>query len=224
MIDKRTFFEGCLYLHVSFFFQGLGVPKSCDTAALYYAPVAERVLELARQPDTLPATRALRLSHKTALSFRSRPTSEQEFLHYQWFADYGHADAARAVAHLLSHGAARDHAAALQYLRQAADAGDADAMAHLGHMYANGLAVDKSNGTAWKWFWRAAERGHASGFFGMAYMHLTGEGAEVDHKQAFHYFKQAVEAGSQWSGIGDAMFFLGEWGLLKRVYFWESLG
>ena len=186
------------------------MPKSCQTAALYYVPVAEKVLDLAKTPDTLPQIRQLRLSHKAAHSYRSRPSLEQEFLHYQWFADYGNADAARAVAHLLSHGAARDYAVAVQYLERAADAGDPDAMAHLGHMYANGFAVKQSNKTAWQFFWKAAERGHASGFFGMGYMHLTGQGAEVDHKQAFSYFKQAVESGSEWSGLGDALFFLGK--------------
>ncbi|KAL4530008.1 hypothetical protein Ndes2526B_g04771 [Nannochloris sp. 'desiccata'] len=191
------------------FLYGLGVPKSCQTAALYYVPVAERVLEMAKLPDSLPQIKNFRLNHKTATASNSKPTVEQEFLHYQWFADYGHADAARAVAHLLSHGAARDHAAAVQYLRQAAQAGDVDAMAHLGHMHANGLAVEQDNATAWRWFWRAAEKGHASGLFGLGYMHLTGQGAEVDHKQAFNYFKQAVENGSQWSGLGDALFFLG---------------
>jgi SEL1 protein len=83
-----------------------------------------------------------------------------QFLHYQWFADFGHADAARAVAHLLSHGAMRDFGAAVQYLQQAADAGDPDAMAHLGHLYAEGIAPSEDgNATAWVWFWKAAELG-----------------------------------------------------------------
>ena len=34
--------------------QGLGVPRSCPTAVLYYQPVAEQVVELARNPDSLP--------------------------------------------------------------------------------------------------------------------------------------------------------------------------
>jgi len=34
--------------------QGLGVPRSCQTAVLYYQPVAEEVVELARAPDSLP--------------------------------------------------------------------------------------------------------------------------------------------------------------------------
>ena len=33
---------------------GLGVPRSCQTAVLYYQPVAEQVVELARQPGSLP--------------------------------------------------------------------------------------------------------------------------------------------------------------------------
>lgn len=41
-----------------------------------------------------------------------------QVLHYQWFADFGNADAARAVAHMLSHGVRRDHVAAVKYLRQ----------------------------------------------------------------------------------------------------------
>ena len=34
--------------------QGLGVPRSCQAAVLYYQPVAEEVVELARTPDSLP--------------------------------------------------------------------------------------------------------------------------------------------------------------------------
>jgi hypothetical protein len=33
---------------------GLGVPKSCQTAVLYYQPVAEQVVDLARKPGSLP--------------------------------------------------------------------------------------------------------------------------------------------------------------------------
>lgn len=38
-------------------------------------------------------------------------------LHYQWFADFGNVDAARAVAHMLTHGALRDYEQAIYYLR-----------------------------------------------------------------------------------------------------------
>ena len=36
---------------------GLGVPKSCTSAVLYYQPVAEQVVELARKPGSLPYVR-----------------------------------------------------------------------------------------------------------------------------------------------------------------------
>ena len=61
--------------------------------------------------------KSVRLSHKTAHVARP-PSSEQEVLHYQWFADFGNVDAARAVAHMLSHGAGRDYERALRYMRQ----------------------------------------------------------------------------------------------------------
>lgn len=187
---------------------GIGVPRSCQTAALYYLPAAEQVLEMAKVRDGLPSQRAMRLSYKSVHS-RPKPSADQEFLHYKWFADYGHADAARAIAQLLSQGDARDYGEAIKYLRQAADAGDPGAMAHLGHMYANGIAVKQDNATSWKWFWKAAEHGNPSGFYGLGYMHLIGQGAEVDHKMAFNYFKQSVDVGHDWAGIQDSLFYLG---------------
>ncbi len=40
-----------------------------------------------------------------------------QVLHYQWFADFGNVDAARAVAHMLTHGSLRDYEQALYYLK-----------------------------------------------------------------------------------------------------------
>ena len=81
-----------------------------------------------------------------------RPTRAQEILHYQWFADQGNVDAARALGRLLAAdggggveggvggaGAGTGAAAAAGYLRRAAEAGDAAAAAALGHMAAAGV-------------------------------------------------------------------------------------
>ena len=57
----------------------------------------------------------VRLSMKPAAA--SRRSKEQEVLHYQWFADLGNTDAARAVGQMLSHGAQRDPEQALRYFR-----------------------------------------------------------------------------------------------------------
>ena len=40
-----------------------------------------------------------------------------QVLHYQWFADFGNVDAARAVAHMLTHGSLRDYEQAIYYLK-----------------------------------------------------------------------------------------------------------
>jgi SEL1 protein len=138
--------------------QGLGVEKSCPAALLYYEPVASSVVSAATVNGGLPTINDMRLGDKKRQS-RPSPSAEQEFLHYQWFADYGHAEAARAVAHLLTHGEEQNLISALDYLLQAAEMGDADAMAHVGHAYANGIAVAQNNATARSWFTKAAEKG-----------------------------------------------------------------
>jgi SEL1 protein len=190
------------------FLHGLGVEKSCETAALYYEPVASTVISAATINGGLPSISKKRFVgvNKEA---RAIPTAEHEFLHYQWFADYGHADAARAVAHLLTHGPEQDLVSALDYLMQAADMGDADAMAHIGHAYANGIAVSQNNATAKAWFLKAAEKGHPSGILGLGVMHLTGQGTPVDHGLAARYLTSAADASKDWFGKSDAQFYAG---------------
>lgn len=65
----------------------------------------------------LPQIERVRLDLKSAAA--SRRSSEQEVLHYQWFADLGNTDAARAVGQMLSSGSLRDPQQALRYFRQA---------------------------------------------------------------------------------------------------------
>ncbi|KFM24777.1 Sel-1-like protein 1 [Auxenochlorella protothecoides] len=156
---------------------GLGVPRSCEAAALYYIPAAGAAV-----------------------------------LHYQWFADFGHVEAARAVALALARGGDADMVRAVGYLRQSAEAGDAEAQAHLGHAYAGGVGVARDNATAAHWFKQAAEKGHPSGYFGLGYMHLEGSVEGASLQRAFSYFRQAADAGvmvGQWPGHADAHFFLG---------------
>ena len=47
---------------------GLGVPKSCQAAVLYYQPVAEEVVGLARMPNSLPHVRTRLTQHTMRLS------------------------------------------------------------------------------------------------------------------------------------------------------------
>ena len=101
---------------------GAGVPRSCAAAVLYYNPVAESVIAAARTAVGLPALDKTRLSGplmgmgggiggiagggggggSSGGGSHKGPTRDQEVLHYQWFADMGHAGAARAVGQLLA--------------------------------------------------------------------------------------------------------------------------
>ncbi|KAL6772072.1 SLP1A [Auxenochlorella protothecoides x Auxenochlorella symbiontica] len=192
---------------------GLGVPRSCEAAALYYIPAAGAAVALASTRQGLPPQRALRLAGATGGGgAHPRHDPGQEVLHYQWFADFGHVEAARAVALALARGGDDDMVRAVGYLRQSAEAGDAEAQAHLGHAYAGGVGVARDNATAAHWFKQAAEKGHPSGYFGLGYMHLEGSVEGASLQRAFSYFRQAADAGGmvgQWPGHADAHFFLG---------------
>mmetsp|Transcript_14536 Transcript_14536/g.43932 ORF Transcript_14536/g.43932 Transcript_14536/m.43932 type:complete len:758 (-) Transcript_14536:985-3258(-) len=194
---------------------GVGVPRSCQAAVLYYQPVAERAVELARHPSSLPEVPKLRLSARAAGGWR--PSTEQDVLHYQWFADLGNVEAQRAVGQiLLGAGAQRDPAAALRYFQQAADRGDAQAMASLGHMHANGRGVPPSNATALKWFLKAAELGQPSAQYGLGYMHLTGQGVPIDHRKAFKHFSLAAEQGNTEAWFHLGVMHLNGWGVPRN--------
>lgn len=148
---------------------GLGVPRSCEAAALYYIPAAGAAVALASTRQGLPPQRALRLAGATGGGgAHPRHDPGQEVLHYQWFADFGHVEAARAVALALARGGDADMVRAVGYLRQSAEAGDAEAQAHLGHAYAGGVGVARDNATAAHWFKQAAEKGGwpGAGFLG----------------------------------------------------------
>ena len=189
---------------------GIGVEQSCHAAVIYYEPVAAGVIASAKTDGGLPASSGVRLlDRRPTDGMKPVPSVEQEMLHYQWFADYGHAEAAKAVAHLLTHGEEQDLGAALDYLKQAADMGDGAAMAHIGHAYANGIAVAQSNSTARSWFIKAAEKGHPSGLFGLGMMYLNGQGVQVDLEAAARYFKRAIAVDKEWAGRSDAFFYAG---------------
>jgi hypothetical protein len=59
---------------------GLGVPKSCAAAVLYYIPPAERVIERARGPTPFPGVERIRLSVDHDSSYN--PGREQEMVQY----------------------------------------------------------------------------------------------------------------------------------------------
>mmetsp|Transcript_12326 Transcript_12326/g.26616 ORF Transcript_12326/g.26616 Transcript_12326/m.26616 type:complete len:777 (-) Transcript_12326:145-2475(-) len=185
---------------------GIGVPKSCWTAASYYQPVAEKTADLSTKPGTLPQVERIRLYIQSSQGLKA-DRHREVVQYYQYSADRGNVDAQTAVGQVLNygtHGVQRDHVQALHYFQRAAEAGDHDAMAHLGHMYANGYGTAQNYAQAQKWFQSAATHGSASAQYGLGYMHLTGQGMTEDHEKAFKFFSQAAE-----QGHADAHFYMG---------------
>ena len=191
---------------------GLGVPKSCQSAALFYDPPASRVSDLIAAsigPSTGSAFEKTRLSTETEGQREDSLVKRevQVAQYYQYSADMGNADAASAVGRLLNAGARgvkADRKAAYKYFTQAAAAGDADALAHLGHMWANGIGVSPNNKTALALFHKAAEKGNARAIYGLGYMYLSGYGVARDVGKAVDFFTNAAE-----QGFADAQFHLG---------------
>eukprot|EP00240_Pyramimonas_obovata_P000523 CAMPEP_0118929274 /NCGR_PEP_ID=MMETSP1169-20130426/6318_1 /TAXON_ID=36882 /ORGANISM="Pyramimonas obovata, Strain CCMP722" /LENGTH=580 /DNA_ID=CAMNT_0006871431 /DNA_START=274 /DNA_END=2016 /DNA_ORIENTATION=- len=185
---------------------GLGVPKSCQAAVLYYAAPAQAVVRLASRGAPLPGIERVRLSVDHDTNYN--PHREKEMVqYYQYSADMGNVEAQTAVGQLLNVGARgmeQDYSQAAHYFLQAAAVGDMDAISHLGHMYANGLGVEADNETALEYFWRGAEKGHAHALYGLGYMYLAGAGVEKNVLKAQQFFTKAADQGS-----ADAHFHLG---------------
>eukprot|EP00210_Caulerpa_lentillifera_P007515 g7181.t1 len=174
---------------------GHGVPRNCPSAIAYYNSVAEKVIELAKIPGTLPMIEKVRLSSRN--SHGSRKVKVEQWLqYYEYSADLGDIDAQTAVGQIYNHGTRgiqRDHSKALYYFQQAAEAGNAAAMGHLGHIYANGLSVAANNETAIDWFRKAIEGNDPVGHYGMGYMYLTGYGVDRNYKKALEHFNEAAK-------------------------------
>uniref|UniRef100_A0A061QSM2 SEL1 protein n=1 Tax=Tetraselmis sp. GSL018 TaxID=582737 RepID=A0A061QSM2_9CHLO len=194
---------------------GLGVPKSCAAAVLYYNSAAEDVISSAREHSGFPQAERLRLSHK-AISGLHRRREHDVLQYYLYSADLGDVEAQSAVGHILNHGAhglERNHVQARRYFLRAAEQGDVKAMSHLGHMYANGLGVSRDNATALKWFNKAAARNHPSALYGLGYLHLAGYGVKKDDAKAFNYFTLAAEQNHPESQFHLGVMHLKGWGV-----------
>eukprot|EP00798_Chlamydomonas_sp_ICE-L_P011120 gene11120-18744_t len=211
-------------------FLGLGVPKSCPSAASYYQPVAENTTDLSIRPNSLPQVERLRLSSQANTGGLKAERQREIVQYYQYSADQGNVDAMSAVGQVLNsgtQGVTRDHTQALQYLRTAADAGDTEAMTHLGHMYANGMGhLDgppgmESHGDlrmAKVWWDIAASDGNAGAQFSVAYMHFTGIGAKKDHDAAFKLFIKAAEQGHPESHFFLGIMHMNGWGVRRKSF------
>lgn len=199
---------------------GLGVPKDCQAAVVYYELAANQAADLIEDQGLAPLNERERLSlDRKAHGYTGRSArgeDEEVVDYYRHAAEKGDVSALVALGQIYFYGARgveRDHARAVGFFRIAAGSGDPVAQANLGHMLVKGMGVPKQDlPGALANFTAAAEAGSASGLNGLGYMYLYGLGVAADADRARKYFKDAAEAvnpeayynlGALWvSGVG----------------------
>lgn len=88
-----------------------------------------------------------------------------------------------------------DYAAALPWIRQAADAGHAQAQFALGSMYSFGQGVSESKTEARGWFEKAAAQNHPVALYNLGLYYDRGIGVTPDRLRALTYYRLGALAG-----------------------------
>ena len=89
-----------------------------------------------------------------------------------------------------------DHATAMRYYQELANAGVAAAQFNLGVMHDFGQGVPQNPQEAARWYRAAARQGHASAQFNLGGMYFDGQGVPQDHVRAYVWFTLAAIAGA----------------------------
>lgn len=182
-------------------YQGYGVTKSCDTAALNYIEVAKRIADIysAGMPQAVELIR-LNLGSE---SRKAMTTSEINF--FVQIAANGDVGVAAAIGkrYLLGlDGLKQNYKKAAKYLKIAAENKHSGALALLGYMYCLGLGVEANLDAAYSYFVSSSTQKDALGHNGLGYIYFTGTPAhDRDMKLAFHHFNESAHGGS-----ADGMF------------------
>lgn len=113
--------------------------------------------------------------------------------------------------------------AALEMLRQSADAGFPPAQFSYGMLFEAGTIMPQDRRTARKWYRRAAEQGHPQAAGALAACYYLGRGGAQDYRQAAHWYRAAAVAGDAMSQFVLASMFergLGVEADLERALHW----
>lgn len=92
-------------------------------------------------------------------------------------------------------GMPKDTAAAVKWIKRAADSGNATAQAHLGRLYRLGAGVPKDGAQAARYSIKGASQGNAIAETNLGYMALEGLGGPADPVAANGWFKRAADQG-----------------------------
>lgn len=202
---------------------GLGVPKSCETAVLYYELAANTAIdELERDGvETLADFERLSLSAKPAGRF-GQPNSDEDLIdYYKHSAEKGDYQAQHSLGQFYLygiHGVKRDLTMAVKYFRQAAESGEAQAQTSYANMLVKGLGVEQDLEGAVSNFTAAAEAGNPGGMNGLGYVNLYGLGVEQDMERATYWFNAAAEQGNVEAYYNLGALYISGTGVKTREY------
>jgi len=148
---------------------------------------------------------------------------------YRRAADQGFAEAQLALGILYSvgQGVPHDYAAAVAWLRRAAEQGNDVAAAELGHIsYLGRCGMPQDHVVAADWFRRAAERGNAMAQHCLATQYRLGQGVPQDDATAASWLRRAANQGYANAQFDLALLHIDGKGVqpdLVQAYIWLEL-
>uniref|UniRef100_A0A7S2RHK4 Uncharacterized protein n=1 Tax=Mucochytrium quahogii TaxID=96639 RepID=A0A7S2RHK4_9STRA len=205
---------------------GLGTPKNCNTAVMYYELAANAAVDLMEMNGVASLSEKERLSldkKSRGIIGRGSARGEDEDVvdYYKHAAEKGDVTALVALGQIHFYGARgveRDAAMAVHYFRLAAATGDPTAQTSLGYMLAKGMGTEQDVDAAFKNFTSAAEAGSAGALNGLGYLYLYGLGVKQDSTKALRYFNDAAEQGNSEAYYNLGALYVSGVGVRRRNY------
>lgn len=205
---------------------GLGVPRDCKTAVLYYELAANKAADQIETIGVGPLNERDRVSlDKKSYSYTGnravRSEDEEVVDYYKHAAEKGDVPALVALGQIYFYGARgveRDHQVAAKFFQRAAATGEPLAQTSLAHMLVKGMAVKQDLRAAFGNFSAAAEAGSAAGMNGLGFMYLYGLHVEQDRERAQKFFNDAAEMGNAEAYYNLGALYVSGVGVRRRNY------
>ena len=191
-----------------------GAEHDCETAAFYYAAVADKSHEehIRGGSEQIHEHKLLTAKGEDEGIDKGEKGEDDELIEYQRLrAEEGHLPSIIAMGDLYyygGHGLARDQTRALQYFQQAANAPHfaESGQVACGNMFLKGEGTEKNLTEAMGWYEKAATKNNTRALNGLAYLYYHGDkdgGLEVNRTKAFNLFLRAANAKKT---DGDSLF------------------
>ena len=201
---------------------GIGVPRNCQRAVVYYELAANVVIDTADKKGVTEMNEQKSLSD-TALKSSSQQTRDEDILQYfQYAADKGELRGLIGLGQLYYYGlrgVSRNFNKAFDLFQKASklDKTNGAAFANMGNMFlygfapaTDGVAAGEPNyAMALSMFDEAVALGSSFGNSGLGAMYLWGMGVPQDVKVALEHLKKASEAGNADAHYNLGVLYLG---------------